>query len=133
MGRIIISFFGPPPNDFLTRKALDILGLYLTSSTVAPLNKEYIEIESPLWYICTYCFQKDRYLTIHSSDISFHMETYVTNINLEIRINSVPIKYLDTFNEKLATSLKLIVENGVDMKRMAMIINKDELQVCGPH
>jgi hypothetical protein len=59
MGRIIISFVGPPPNDFLTRKALDMLGLYLTSSTVAPLNKEYIEIDSPLWYNTTFCFQKD--------------------------------------------------------------------------
>jgi Zn-dependent M16 (insulinase) family peptidase len=51
MGELIISFLGPPPSDFLTRKALDILGLYLTSSTVAPLNKEYVEIESPLWYL----------------------------------------------------------------------------------
>ena len=32
-------------------QALDILGTYLTSSTVAPLNKEYIEIESPVWYV----------------------------------------------------------------------------------
>ena len=61
------------------------------------------------------------------------MEVYVTNINLEIWITSVPIKYLDTFNEKLTTSLKLIVENGIDMQRMAMIINRDERQVCGPH
>lgn len=30
-------------------QALDILATYLTSSPVAPLNKEYIEIESPLW------------------------------------------------------------------------------------
>jgi len=58
MGLVVIHFLGPPPNDFLTRKALDILGLYLSSSSVAPLNKEYIEIDSPLWYI--YCFQKDR-------------------------------------------------------------------------
>ena len=30
-------------------QAIDILGTYLTSSAVAPLNKEFIEIESPLW------------------------------------------------------------------------------------
>ena len=54
MGHVTIYFLGPPPNDFLTRKALDILGLYLKSSSVAPLNKEYIETDSPLWYI--YCF-----------------------------------------------------------------------------
>jgi hypothetical protein len=68
MGELIISFLGPPPKEFLERKvrqlcpeftrakfihalqALDLLGMYLTSSSVAPLNKEYIEIESPLWY-----------------------------------------------------------------------------------
>jgi hypothetical protein len=32
-------------------KALDLLGTYLTSSAVAPLNKEYVETESPLWSV----------------------------------------------------------------------------------
>lgn len=49
-GEIVITFLGPPPNDFLTRKALDIIATYLTSSSAAPLNKEYVEIEAPLWY-----------------------------------------------------------------------------------
>lgn len=30
-------------------QALDILSVYLISSPVAPLNKEYIEVENPLW------------------------------------------------------------------------------------
>jgi len=72
-------------------------------------------------------------LTIYSSAFFFNMDVYVTNINLEIWITSVSIKYLDTFNEKLASSLELIVENGIDMQRMAMIINRDERRVCGPH
>ena len=71
MGELIISFLGPPPNDFLTEKALDILGIYLTSSTVSPLNKEYIEIESPLWYICAnLCFQKDHLTCPSTAHIS---------------------------------------------------------------
>ncbi len=49
MGELIINFMGPPPNAFLERKALEIIGTYLTSSAVAPLNKEFVEIESPLW------------------------------------------------------------------------------------
>jgi len=55
MGEIIVNFLGPPPNAFLERKALDILGTYLTSSAVAPLNKEFIEIESPLWSVSNLC------------------------------------------------------------------------------
>jgi len=78
-------------------------------------------------------FSERSILTIHSSYISFYTEVYATNINLGILISSVPVKYLDTFNKKLATSLKLIVENGIDMQRIAMIIDRDERQVCGPH
>jgi hypothetical protein len=51
VGELIISFLGPPPSAFLERKALDIIGTYLTSSAVAPLNKEYVEIDNPLWYV----------------------------------------------------------------------------------
>lgn len=32
-------------------QGLDILGTFLTSSPVAPLNKEFVEIEEPLWYV----------------------------------------------------------------------------------
>lgn len=68
LGELVISYLGPPPSEFLERKvndrypprsswrinrafsqALDILSVYLTSSPVAPLNKEYMEIETPLW------------------------------------------------------------------------------------
>lgn len=67
LGELIISYLGPPPSEFLERKAsnnspsraswrnngffqaLDILSVYLTSSPVAPLNKEYVEVETPLW------------------------------------------------------------------------------------
>jgi hypothetical protein len=34
-------------------QALSILASYLTSSAVAPLAREFIEIESPLWYVLT--------------------------------------------------------------------------------
>jgi len=51
MGELIVNFLGPPPNAVLERKALEIIGTYLTSSAVAPLNKEFIEIESPLWSV----------------------------------------------------------------------------------
>jgi len=68
LGELVISYLGPPPSEFLEQmvcnrgssgspwrndwvsfQALDILSVYLTSSPVAPLNKEYIEVETPLW------------------------------------------------------------------------------------
>lgn len=51
VGEVTLGFLGPPPTAFLERKAIDILGLYLTSSAVAPLNKEFVEIENPMWYV----------------------------------------------------------------------------------
>ena len=67
VGELRLTYMGPETNDFMTRKvwatppsyigncterifqALDILSTYLTSSAVAPLDKEYIETENPLW------------------------------------------------------------------------------------
>jgi len=48
-GEVLIYYMGPREDDFVEFKALDVLSAYLTSSPTAPLNKEYIEIESPLW------------------------------------------------------------------------------------
>nr|GAT54909.1 predicted protein [Mycena chlorophos] len=112
VGELIISFLGPPPNQFLERKALDILGTYLTSSPVAPLNKEYIEIESPL---CTYIY--------------FGEDTRATNVSLPIYIGSIPTEHLDGFEGRLKASLERIVSEGIDMERMAMVINRDERQL----
>jgi Zn-dependent M16 (insulinase) family peptidase len=112
MGELIISFLGPPPNAFLERKALDILGAYLTSSAVAPLNKEYIETDSPL---CSYIY--------------FGEEARATQVNLPIYIGSVPAEHLDGFNERFKASLERIASDGIDMQRMSMVINRDERQL----
>ncbi|EIN14202.1 hypothetical protein PUNSTDRAFT_49027 [Punctularia strigosozonata HHB-11173 SS5] len=112
VGELIISFMGPPPNAFLERKALDILGTYLTSSAVAPLNKEYVEIENPF---CTYIY--------------FSEDVRATLVDLPIYIGSVPTEYLDTFDQQLKESLRRIVDEGIDMPRMAMVINRDERQL----
>ncbi|KAL1738927.1 Metalloenzyme, LuxS/M16 peptidase-like protein, partial [Schizophyllum fasciatum] len=111
VGELIINLLGPPPNEFLERKALDILGTYLTSSTVAPLNKEYIEIESPM---CTYIY--------------LGQNTRASQIFLPIYVGSVPTELLDTFDEKLKESFQNIVKTGIDMDRMRMVIDRDERQ-----
>lgn len=53
-------------------------------------------------------------------------------MNLPIYVGSVPTEHLDTFNEKLRSSLEKIVASGIDMPRMEMIISRDERQVRGP-
>ena len=50
-------------------------------------------------------------------------------VNLPIYVESVPTGELLSFNEKLQMSLRRIVKEGIDMHRMAMVINREERQV----
>lgn len=50
-------------------------------------------------------------------------------MDLPVYVGSVPTEHLDTFDEKLKTSLKRVIDEGVDMERMAMVIDRDERQV----
>ncbi|KAF8922457.1 Metalloenzyme, LuxS/M16 peptidase-like protein [Mucidula mucida] len=112
MGEIIINYVGPAPNEYLKLNALDMLSTYLTSSPVAPLNKEYVEVENPL---CTYIY--------------FYQESRANHVELPIYIGSVPTEHLADFDQKLKSSLQKIVETGIDMDRMQMLINRDERQL----
>ncbi|KAF5390191.1 hypothetical protein D9757_002846 [Collybiopsis confluens] len=126
VGELVITFLGPAPNEFLESKAssilrpsayiqiyaLDVLGTYLTSSSTAPLNKEYVEIESPL---CTYIY--------------FTEETRAGSVSLPVYVGSVPTAELTTFDKKLKASLQKIVTEGIDMERMTMVINREERQL----
>ncbi|KAH7911953.1 Metalloenzyme, LuxS/M16 peptidase-like protein [Hygrophoropsis aurantiaca] len=112
MGELIITYMGPSPTAFLERKAIDILSTYLTSSPVAPLNKEYVETETPL---CSYIY--------------FSENIRATLVDLPIYIGSIPTEHIDSFDEKLKLSFERIAKEGIDMQRMSMIINRDERQL----
>jgi len=79
---------------------------------VAPLNKEFVETESPL---CSYIY--------------FGEDTRASMVDLPIYIGSVPTEHLDNFDEILKTSFKRIAKEGIDMERMIMVINRDERQL----
>ncbi|EGN98675.1 hypothetical protein SERLA73DRAFT_73284 [Serpula lacrymans var. lacrymans S7.3] len=111
MGELLVTYVGPSPDKYLERKALDMLGTYLTSSPVAPLNKEYIEIESPL---CSYIY--------------FGEDVRATLVDLPIYIGSIPSEHLDDFDAKLKNSFQQICQEGIDMSRMSMVIDRDERQ-----
>ncbi|KAJ2928846.1 hypothetical protein H1R20_g8241, partial [Candolleomyces eurysporus] len=102
----------PEQDESMGELALDILSTYLTSSAVAPLNKEFVEIESPL---CSYIY--------------FSEDVRTTRTDLPIYVGSVPTEHLDGFPEKLRTSLKRIADEGIDMERMKITINRDERQL----
>lgn len=64
-----------------------------------------------------------------STYIYFAEDTRATALYLPIYVGSVPTEHLDDFDSKLKASLRRIVSEGIDMERMAMVINRDERQV----
>lgn len=111
-GELIINYLGSRTEDYLESTALEILGTYLTSSPTAPLNKEFVEIESPL---CTYIYIGE--------------ETRATCCDLLIYVGSVPTEHLDSFDTKLHESFRRISKEGVDLHRMSMVIDRTERQL----
>ncbi|KAF8507185.1 Metalloenzyme, LuxS/M16 peptidase-like protein [Russula emetica] len=110
-GELLIYYMGPRHDDLIEFKARISAPTYLTSSPTAPLNKEFVEIESPL---CTYIY--------------IGVELRATLSDLMIYVGSVPTEHLDTFDAKLHESLRRIVKEGVDLNRMRMVIDRDERQ-----
>ncbi|KAG9018965.1 hypothetical protein FRB90_007729 [Tulasnella sp. 427] len=110
-GEIAMSFVGPTYEDMITRKALDLLSTYLTDSPVSPLMKEFVEIPSPL---CTYIYFADNVRAGYSAT--------------EVYLGGVPAEELDGMHGKLIDALKKVAKEGIDMERMATIINRDKLR-----
>ena len=73
----------------------------------------------------------DLTINLYSTYIGFFNITRATAVDLNIVVESVPTGELLTFNEKLQMSLRKIVKEGIDMDRMAMVINRDVRQVSG--
>ncbi|KZW02722.1 hypothetical protein EXIGLDRAFT_732962 [Exidia glandulosa HHB12029] len=108
MGEVWMSFRGSKCGDFLTNGALDIMGNYLTSTATSPLNKDLVEIPEPL---CAgiWLSETDRATT---NDIDFVA-------------SSVPTEELETFDEKVLESLRKVVSEGIDMKKIQVIIERE--------
>ncbi|KAI0094759.1 Metalloenzyme, LuxS/M16 peptidase-like protein [Irpex rosettiformis] len=112
VGELQLSWLGPPMGSFLEGRAIDLLGNYLTNSATAPLMKEYVEIENPL---CTYIYFEER--------------DFATYGSLYVYVGSIPAEHLDSFDQKLQDSFARIASNGINMKRMAMVIDRDQRQL----
>lgn len=63
-----------------------------------------------------------------STDISIDVSEQLTNL-VEISASDVPIEELKTFSEKVDAVLRKVVKEGIDMERMKMIIERDELKL----
>ena len=47
---------------------------------------------------------------------------------MRVYADGIPVEHLTSFSDRLRSSLARIAEEGLDMERMAMVINRDERQ-----
>ena len=109
MGEIGVIWLGPSPTDFRTNLGLKILGDYLTYSATSPLSQAFIEIPKPM-----------------ASDISFDSQERTGRNELWCTISDVPTKHLQTLPETLMQELRSILQEGIEMDRMASMLRRDK-------
>lgn len=129
VGTIYVSWIGPPAQDFITTTGLQVLGEYLTDSAVSPLYQQFVEIEEPT---CTGSLlssplSRDRADLSRGADISFASSTQDPSV-LTAYLYSVPSANLKTLDGEFKDALARIAKEGIDMTRMASILEKQRLQ-----
>lgn len=89
---------------------MDVLTTYLTDSEVAPLNKKFIEIESPK---CT--------------AIGFSADDRASSAEMGCMLQGVPYALLETIDGEVKAALIEIADeaDGIDIERMAAVIKRD--------
>lgn len=101
---------------------------YLTGSIVAPLNKELVDVVFPYWYIYLETFLS-YILILYSTGISFEYVARATFVELCVSLTDVPLKHLPYLEHKLRRTIRKILKQGIDMKRLHDIIDINELSV----
>ncbi|GAA94382.1 uncharacterized protein L969DRAFT_105184 [Mixia osmundae IAM 14324] len=110
-GEVLLSWLGPPRDDFLSEKALDILSTYLSDSPVSPIYRDLVEIEEPL-----------------ATDLGFYVSDQEKHV-LNVYATSVPTEKLNTVKDKVIEVFRRVVESGIDMERMAMLLKRDRIKI----
>ena len=87
---------------------METLGEYLSDSAVSVLSQKFIEIDEPV-----------------TTSISFSTN-YQLPCTLAIYFESVPVEHLETLEEDLFNTLHKVSDEGIDMERMATVVEKEK-------
>ncbi|VDK53464.1 unnamed protein product, partial [Anisakis simplex] len=111
-GIVSISWMGPTASDLYTTKALEVLFDYMENTAVAPLQKDFIQMEDPF-----------------ASSVYFSLSEQSTS-EIVISFAGVPIEKLEDIKKRLFD--KTIVEHldaeKFDMERLGFIIEQSILK-----
>ena len=107
-GSILMGFRGPSCNDHYSLSALSIILDYLTDTSIAPLQRELVEIPDP------FC-----------SDISCDVMGFLESSFL-VKAENVPFEKLSGTKEKITEVLRNLAHSKetIDMKRLGVVIHR---------
>ncbi|KAL7008460.1 hypothetical protein EMMF5_002189 [Cystobasidiomycetes sp. EMM_F5] len=98
-------------NDYMKDTAINNLNTYLSDSPISPLQKALVEVEEPL-----------------ATDISFNVADQSTTI-IQLYFSSVPTEKLQAVGDEAKKVLQDILDQGFDMDRMKMVLDKEQRKV----
>ncbi|KAL9988958.1 hypothetical protein ACROYT_G003456 [Oculina patagonica] len=107
-GSILMGFRGPSCKDFYSLSALSVILDYLTDTSIAPLQRELVEIPDP------FC-----------SDISCDVMGFLES-SLLIKAENVPFEKLSAAKEKIKQVLGNLAngKQAIDMNRLGVVIHR---------
>lgn len=110
-GRVLIGWRGPCWGQFQQITAFRVLSQYLTESSVAPLQQALVEIAEP------FC-----------GAIDWQLECFSTALHVLV-LEDVFVDKLHSIREAVFDVLRGIIRDGVDMSRIATIVNRERRQL----
>lgn len=107
-GSVLVGFRGPHCSDRYSLSALSVMLDYLTDTSIAPLQRELVEIPDP------FC-----------SDISCDVEEFLETA-LIIKAENVPFEKLSATKDKIKEVLGNLVDGkeAIDMDRLGVVIHR---------
>ncbi|XP_038073979.1 uncharacterized protein C05D11.1-like isoform X2 [Patiria miniata] len=111
-GMVYMAWRAPKAKDLYTMAAVQVLMEYLTDTSVAPLQRDFVELEDP------YC-SKVRYSVIEASESCVY-----------VKFDNVPKAKLSEIKDRLCSTLDGISsgKEPVDMERMASVLHRRILE-----
>ncbi|WFD44347.1 hypothetical protein MPSI1_003015 [Malassezia psittaci] len=111
VGDVQVSYVGPTLDEHDKLQALDVLGTYLSDSTVSPLQQAFVELDQPL---CT-----DIYIT--------NNERAGASV-ISVSFSSVPYKELNSLDTQFVKVLQKVAQS-IDMERMKTVLHRERLRL----
>lgn len=110
-GLVYIGWQGPSVvNEIYDCLGCSLLAKYLTDTPVSPLQKEFVEKDSP-----------------YASNVDYCQYNYLTS-TLCLRFENVPKDKISLIKEPLIKVFNDIYSNGIDMKRMKTVVHRSILE-----